>query len=119
MEKKRWPLLNNPFGFELPKPNPIIHPIINKWDDFSEEDKTILSNIKKIIVENIGDCKISVFGSRTKGNWVESSDYDIFIHKVLSKEIVDNLKNINYGVRVDVHYLASESISNYITIDII
>jgi len=104
MEKKRWSLLNNPFGFELPKRPPIIHPIINKWDDFSDEDKVILSNIKRIIVDNIGDCRMSIFGSRVKGYWTEESDYDVIVFKEISDEQLKVIKSINYGVRVDISF---------------
>lgn len=118
MKKKRWPLLNNPFGFELPKLNPVIHPIVNSWDDFSEEDKAILSNIKRIIVENIGDCTISIFGSRIKGNWTEDSDYDLVIHKTLSQETLNKIRSIDYGVRTDIAYYPDElpPIESYVEI---
>jgi predicted nucleotidyltransferase len=104
MKNKRWSLSNNPFGFELPKRPPIIHPIINKWDDFSEEDKVILSNIKRIIVENIGDCRMSIFGSRVKGYWTEQSDYDIIVFKEISEEKLKEIKSIDYGARVDFNF---------------
>ena len=118
MKQIRYPYVNNPFGFKLPEPKPIIHPIINKWDDFSEEDKIILSNIKKIISSDIGDCKVSIFGSRIKGYWDDKSDYDIIIHKTLSQEILYKLKNINYGVKVDINFYPDElfPIGSYIEI---
>jgi len=105
MNKKRWPLLNNPFGIELPKPKPIIHPVINKWEDFTEEDKTILQNIKKIITLYIGDCRMGVYGSRIKGNWNEKSDYDIGVFTYPDESIQEKLRKYNYGVRVDLVFL--------------
>ena len=47
MNPIRYPYIGNPLGFKLPDPKPVIHPIINKWEDFTEEDKMILSNEKK------------------------------------------------------------------------
>jgi septin family protein len=82
MKQIRYPYVNNPFGFKLPEPKPIIHPIINKWDDFSEEDKIILSNIKKIISSDIGDCKVSIFGSRIKGYWTEMKKKDAVLQEI-------------------------------------
>ena len=83
MMREMHPYINNPYGFKLPEPKPVVHPIIYKWDDFSKEDKVILKRIKDIIVSEIGDCRITIYGSKVNGNWDEDSDYDIIIYNNL------------------------------------
>ncbi len=105
MTKIRYPYINNPFGFKLPEPKPQIHPIINRWEDFSENDKTILLEIKKIIQSYLIDCKVFVFGSRIKGNWDENSDYDIsIITDIKNNDLKNKVRNHNYPVEVDITF---------------
>lgn len=108
MKKERYPYINNPYGFKLPEENPVIHPVIIKWEDFTEKDKTILQNIKKKIVSIIGDCKVSIFGSRVKGNWTDKSDYDILVHKTLSDETLSILKSIDYEIKIDLSFCSDD-----------
>lgn len=104
MNKERYPYINNPFGFKLPERKPVIHPVINEWENFTEEDKTILSNIKKIITSYIGDYKITAYGSRLKGYWTEKSDYDIIVYFVPSIKIQNEIRTYNYDVKVDIQF---------------
>ena len=105
MTKIRYPYINNPFGFKLPEPKPQIHPIINNWNDFSEKDKTILLEIKKIIISYLNDSKVFVYGSRIKGNWDETSDYDIsIITNIKNTDLKNKVKNYNYPVEVDISF---------------
>lgn len=106
MKEVRYPYVNNPLGFKLPEPKPVIHPIITKWEDFTEEDKTILQNIKSIIVSRTGECNVYVYGSRVKGNWDENSDYDIRVEKQLLPGLIFDLNNIEFPVKVDIKSLA-------------
>jgi hypothetical protein len=106
MKKERYPYINNPYGFKLPEPNPIIHPVIKQWDDFTESDKSIFLEIKKKIISVIGDFKVSAFGSRIRGNWTEKSDYDVLINKELLTQELIALKEISYEVKVDFSYYA-------------
>ena len=110
MKEIRYPYINNPLGFKLPEPKPIIHPIINKWEDFTEEDKTILQNIKSIIVDHIGECKVYVHGSRVKGNWDENSDYDIVINKGILFDSLLKVRSLEFPVKTDVK--SGENIEN-------
>ena len=104
MNKERYPYIGNPFGFKLPDPKPVIHPIINKWEDFTEEDRLILSNIKNIITSHIGECRITIFGSRIKGYWTEKSDYDIIVYAWPDDETQRKLRKYNYDVVVDLGF---------------
>jgi len=91
----------------LKKQNPFIHNRIFDYDDLPHNQKEILSKIKKIIQEQIGECQIRLFGSRINGNWIETSDYDLLIYKSINKEAIIELKSINFGVRVDLCFTSS------------
>ena len=102
---KRYPYVNNPFGFKLPEQKPFIHPIIEKWEDFSDEDKKTLSEIKIIIISYVGECNVFVFGSRVKGNWDEESDWDLVIFsETKDNELKLKVKNHPYDVEVDTNF---------------
>lgn len=81
--------------------NPNIHPKITNFNQIPEEQKIVLNRVKSFIVETIGDCQLTFYGSRVKGNWVEDSDYDIFVHKIVDEETKRYLKKHDYGARVD------------------
>jgi predicted nucleotidyltransferase len=118
MNKERHPYIGNPYGFKLPEPNPIIHPVINEWDDFTESDKSILLEVKRKIISTIGEFKVSVFGSRIKGNWTDESDYDILINKKLSVKELGILKEIDHEVKVDILYYEHDSEHLFFSIEI-
>jgi predicted nucleotidyltransferase len=109
---KRYPYVNNPLGFKLPEVKPVIHPIIEKWEDFTENDKIILQNIKSIIIGLAGQHNIYVYGSRVKGNWDEDSDYDIIIEKKLSYDLILDICKLEYPVKVDIK--AFEKVKEFI-----
>jgi len=104
MQKNRWPYLNNPLGFKLPEPKPVIHPIIEKWDDLPEDQKVVLTKVKTVIQALIGPCQILLFGSRVKGYWTEESDYDIRVNKVPSPELIDVIRKSDYGAEVQIFF---------------
>lgn len=114
----RWTKENCPYPIPEFKKKIISHPIINKWDDFTDKDKYILQNIKNIIVSNIGDCRVSIFGSRIKGYWTEVSDYDIIIHRTISQEILKDIRSIDYGVMADISFCPDDIIPSVVSIDI-
>ncbi len=60
---------------------------------YSQEE--ILSNIKSIVLEEIPDAKVYLFGSRATGNVHEESDWDVL---VLTDKIVDR------ALRKKMHY---------------
>lgn len=102
---KRYPYVNNPFGFKLPEQKPFIHPIIKKWEDFSDDAKKTLSELKRIIVSYVGECNVSVFGSRVKGNWDEESDWDLMIlSDIENRELMLKVKKHPYDVEVDINF---------------
>jgi len=108
----RYPYIGNPFGFKLPDPKPVIHPIIYKWDDLPEDQKEELETIKKIVYSIIGECVISLFGSIVKGYWDEDSDYDLVIHKELPRELILELKKQAYPRKVDINCHNKDFVSN-------
>ena len=118
MKKERYPYINNPYGFKLPEPNPIIHPVIKKWDDFPESDKLIFLGIKNKITSVIGEFKVSAFGSKVRGNWTDESDYDVLINKELSTEELIALNEIDYQIKADLSYCAYESEPPFFSIEI-
>lgn len=105
MTRIRHPYLNNPYGFRLPEPKPQIHPVITKWEEFSEGDKVILLGIKNIITSYLDKCKVYVFGSRIKGNWDNESDWDIaIVSDIQDFNLKNRIRNHNYYVEVDVMF---------------
>lgn len=105
MINKRYPYVNNPFGFKLPEQKPFIHPIIEKWEDFSDDAKKTLSELKRIIVSYVGECNVSVFGSRVKGNWDEESDWDLMVlSDIENRELMMKVKKHPYEVEVDINF---------------
>lgn len=99
--REQHPYIGNPFGFVLPKRNPTNKPLIKDWEDFSSEDKQILSEIKNELTRYLGEYPLYLYGSRVKGNWTEDSDYDIIIEKELSIEELETIKKLRYPVPVD------------------
>jgi predicted nucleotidyltransferase len=106
----RYPYIGNPLGFKLPDPKSVIHPIIYKWDDLPEDQKEELETIKKIIFSIIGECEITLFGSIVKGYWDDDSDYDLVVHKEVSKEIINEIRNQKYPRKVDITFNIKKSI---------
>ncbi len=67
--------------------------------------KKTLSDLKRIIVSYIGECNVSVFGSRVKGNWDEESDWDLMIFSdVEDKELIMKVRKHHYDVEVDINF---------------
>jgi len=106
-DPRRWKAIDNPLGFVPELAKPVIHPVITKFEEFSEDQKNTLLHIKQVVVDRIGECELSVFGSQVKGNWDEDSDYDIVVHKTPHHKDVEYLKKYNYGVRVDMSFAPS------------
>lgn len=75
---------------------------------FSQEE--ILSNIKSIVLEEIPDAKVYLFGSRATGNVHEESDWDV---------LVITLKEVNREMKADVQKKFAERMSDvYYFIDL-
>ena len=112
MTEKRYPYIGNPFGYKLPEPKPIIHPIIKEWNDLPQNKKDDLTRIKEIIISNIGKCEIVLFGSTINGNWDQDSDYDLVINVDImpSNEVITKIRSTDFGTKVDIFYSNSSSI---------
>ena len=104
-DPRRWSFAERPIKLKPFKPE--IHPRISFFDELSEEDKQILLSIKSVIVEYIGECELSLFGSRIRGNWDETSDYDVTVHKFVDNETQRKLRTYNFDVPVDLFFRAS------------
>lgn len=100
--KQRWRFEDKPV--ELKKIKPVIHPIINNYNELLPEKKNSLETVVNKIKEYILNPKIYLFGSNIKGNWNENSDYDIIVISQPSEEIKNILKNYNYGFKVDLFF---------------
>ena len=101
----RFPYINNPFGFVLPKQKPFLHKKIKNFYDFSEYSILFLLTIKKEIEGVIGNCRVLVFGSRIKGNWDENSDWDIMVYSnPITEKTKTILKNKMSLKKVDVSF---------------
>lgn len=101
---RRWKAIDNPLGFVVRLSKPVIYPIITKFDEFNAEQKQNLLDIKEIIVNQIGECEMSIFGSQVNGNWDDQSDYDIIVHKLIDYKNQQYLKEYNYNVKVDMSF---------------
>lgn len=103
----KYKAINNPLGFIMRKSKPKIHTEVLCVDDFNDDQKEKLLYIKSIILSRFPDCKMYVFGSQIKGNWDETSDYDIIVCGKLSGEDKRYLKSLDYGVRMDMTFTES------------
>lgn len=101
-DPRRWSFAERPIKLKPVRPQ--IHPRVNSFDELSEKDKELLLSIKNVIVNHVGECDLSLFGSKIKGNWDETSDYDIVVHKFVNREIQKKLKNYNFNVKVDLFF---------------
>lgn len=80
----------------------VIHPIITKWEEFSEKDKEILLKIKSLVEELLGkEVCMCVFGSRIKGTWTNDSDYDVSVEEKMTQEIVKQVREKISEVKID------------------
>jgi predicted nucleotidyltransferase len=111
---KRWNVLNNPFGFIPRQEKPIIHPVVESFEDFNEKQKKDLLHIKNIISNKIQEFEIYVFGSQIKGNWDENSDYDILVKACVNEEDKKELRKYNYGIKVDLNFTKSTPLENIV-----
>lgn len=102
IHKIRWPLSECPIPVKFKEQKPVIHPIIENFYELPEEQKNVLLKIKKIINFYLPDAKLFLFGSRTKGNWDETSDYDIMVETKENGEKNKILKKYDFGVKVDI-----------------
>jgi len=104
MIKKVYKAIDNPLGFVMLKSKPKIHDVVITFDEFNDEQKKKLLYFREVITSKIGDCEMSIFGSQIKGNWDETSDYDIVIYNMPSREDMIYLKGFNYGFKVDMFF---------------
>jgi len=109
MKEIRYPYVGNTLGFKLPEKHSVIHPIVETWDDFTNEQKDILLGIKNKILSVINEeYEIQIFGSRVKGYWNNKSDYDICIKGKFDSNIMSKLKNLDFNVKVDILFNRTE-----------
>lgn len=106
---KRWKLSDYPCEGCPPPPifkavKPVIHSIPTNFDELEDHQKVIVSNIKRIIVSHIGECHINLFGSQVKGNWDETSDYDIIVFADVPSETKTLLRSLDYGCKVEINF---------------
>jgi predicted nucleotidyltransferase len=105
MYSKRWPYLENPFGFKMPDPPVVTKPLVATWEDLPDDQKEVVLGIRKVIQSFLGDCSITLFGSRLKGYWTDESDYDIIINvKEPDEETKKKILSYDYGVKVDLFF---------------
>jgi len=65
-DNRRWPISEMPLKSKVI--NPKTHDKITKFEDFPEDSKLVLLEIKEILGSLLDEFKISVFGSRVNGN---------------------------------------------------
>ena len=116
--KKRWGIADEPNWQRFFRKREVTHPIITTWDEFSEVDKEILLEVKKVMVSFLGDCKVGVHGSRIKGYWHEDSDYDIKVFKIPNEETKAKIVNHIWKYRIDLAYLGIENYGLELVIEI-
>lgn len=101
-DPRRWTFQEKPVALKII--NPVIHPIITNFDQFEQTQKEILYEIKQTIVGIIGDCEVSIFGSRINGNWTEESDYDLLVYST-TVNTPKRFDKENFKVKVDIFFL--------------
>lgn len=99
--REQYPYIGNPLGYKLPVKRLAVHPLITEWEELTEDCKKVLHSIKHLVENIIGECPMYLFGSRVKGYWLESSDYDIIIEKNITQEEVLEINKVEYPVKVD------------------
>ena len=108
MIKKVYKAIDNPLGFVMLKSKPKIHDVVTTFDEFNDNQKRKLLYFKDVIISKIGDCEMAIFGSQIKGNWDETSDFDIAVFKVPSKEDAKYLNEFDYGFKVDMFFIEGD-----------
>ena len=111
-DPRRWPFSEMPAPLKIQKP--YIHPEITGFNDLPKDQKSILYHVKSVITQKVGECQLSLFGSRIHGNWDDESDYDILIHKEIDKNLMVELRNLDYGAEVDLSYTKNPPTENHI-----
>lgn len=109
MNKQRWTREECPYPiYDRKRPRRSYeqkHPIITKWDDFKEEEKQMLLNVKKVITSYLGEKIIRIFGSRINGSWIEESDWDLsVIGDFNNKQLMSTVREHDYGVPIDIQF---------------
>ena len=101
---KRYKAIDNPLGFVIRATKPQRFANVTHYDDFTEDQKTNLQKIKAVIVSRLGECNIGVYGSQVRGNYDQTSDYDVRVYKDVSPADSKYLKGFDYGVKVDMFF---------------
>lgn len=108
--KRRYPLYQQ--FTKRCTPKQYIHPVITNVDEFSEDQRLILNQIKDVICNTIGSKTIGVFGSRIDGSWREDSDYDIVVFDIQDLSIAKLLQQLEFPTKVDV-FVTKKSFDEY------
>jgi predicted nucleotidyltransferase len=108
MGSVKYKAIDNPLGFIMRTSKPQRYPTVTRYEDFTDEQKSKLSLIKSVILSRVGECHIGVYGSQVRGNYDETSDYDIMIYKAMNIEDLRYIKGYNYGFKVDIHITPSQ-----------
>lgn len=103
--RKQYPYIGNPLGFKLPVKRLAVHPLITEWKELPEDCKKVLHIIKDLVETTIGECQMYLFGSRVKGYWINSSDYDIIIQKNITQKQILEINKIKFPVKVDFKFM--------------
>ena len=99
-DKRRFSILESAVKMEEPKQ--YIHPMINHFDEFPEDQKLILKQIKELVQNVVGMKCIAIFGSRVDGSWHQGSDYDIVVFGIDDLSILKKLTDLEFPAEVDI-----------------
>jgi predicted nucleotidyltransferase len=96
----RWLLTDHPESVKFKEQKPITKPVVNSFDELPDGTQQMCKKIKTEI-NKIVDAKVFLFGSRINGRWDKESDYDIVILSLPTITQREQIKAIDFGVKVD------------------
>lgn len=96
----RWLLTDHPDSVKFKARKPVTKPIVKTFDELPLETQAMCKRIKTEI-NKIVEAKVFLFGSRINGRWDETSDYDIVILTLPTITQREQVKAIDFGVKVD------------------
>ena len=88
-----------------------VHTIIKDYNDLA--NKETLTKIKDKIIQAVPFAEILLFGSRVNGNWTNESDYDIMVCNIIAECHKEMIKNIDFGVEVDLFFSPSKTENSF------
>ena len=116
MRADRWRLIDKPDSWKPHKIKEKKHKAISSFSQMAKAQKEKCVEIKEAINELVPDAKCFIFGSRIDGTWHKKSDYDVLIIGSINDEAQQQMRAIDFGVKVDLNFAITIFITDQIEI---